>query len=311
MSFSQECKTELAQIPYASEQETLAELEAFLRLSSEIILRNSKFIISFESPNAIVAKRYLEYVKKIYHADTSLFTHQVKKLNLGVHYNVTVDTYSDVIIQDLNLLNESMNHDEIEAYDLTKKAYLRGSFLAKGSVNDPKNGDYHLEISTINQEESVYIQHLMISYGLNAKIVKRRNDFVIYLKDIEEISDFLRIIGATKTVFDIDNLVIKREYSANIQRQMNAEIANEMKTLSAAKKQIKYIHTIEYNYPLEKLDPKILLVMKVRLENAEASFNELIEILNNKYGEKITKSGLNHRFIKIKELAEQIDGSDK
>jgi DNA-binding protein WhiA len=151
----------------------------------------------------------------------------------------------------------------------------------------------------------------MISYGLNAKIVKRRNDFVIYLKDIEEISDFLRIIGATKTVFDIDNLVIKREYSANIQRQMNAEIANEMKTLSAAKKQIKYIHTIEYNYPLEKLDPKILLVMKVRLENAEASFNELIEILNNKYGEKITKSGLNHRFIKIKELAEQIDGSDK
>ena len=84
-----------------------------------------------------------------------------------------------------------------------------------------------------------------------------------------------------------------------------------MKTLSAAKKQIKYIHTIEYNYPLEKLDPKILLVMKVRLENAEASFNELIEILNNKYGEKITKSGLNHRFIKIKELAEQIDGSDK
>ena len=311
MSFSQDCKTELAQLASDRENEMLAELEAFLRLSSEIILRNSKFIISFESPNAIVSKRYLSFIKKIYHAEVSVLTHQVKKLNLGVHYIVYVDTYSDVIIQDLNLLNESMNHDEIEAYEDTKKAYLRGSFLAKGSVNDPKNGDYHLEISTTNQEEAIYIQHLMISYELNAKIVKRRNDFVIYLKDIEEISDFLRVIGATKTVFEIDSLVIKREYAANIQRQMNAEIANQMKTLSAAQKQIKYIHTIEYNYSLDKIDPKILLIMKVRLENSEASFNELIEILNKRYGEKITKSGLNHRFIKIKELAEAIEQKDK
>lgn len=311
MSFAQDCKTEIAQLVLTTNSEMQVELEALLRLSSEIILRNLKFIISFESANAYVARRFLEIVKKLYNAETTLLTHKVQKLNLGTHYNVTIDTSSDVIIKSLNLLGDSINHNTIENDDLLKKAYLRGAFLARGSINDPKNGGYHLEIATTNQDESVFIQRLLVSYSLNAKIIKRRNDYVIYLKDIEEITDILRIIGASKMVFEIENLVIKRDYKANIQRQMNAEIANQMKTLSAAKKQVKYIHTIEYNYPLDKLDPKILLVMKVRLENKDASLNELIDILNNDYGEHITKSGLNHRFIKIKELAEEIEENNK
>ncbi len=311
MSFAQDCKTEVAQLPIGSNASIETELEAYLRLSSEIILRNLSFIISFESANAYVARRFLEIVKKLYNAKTTLLTHQVEKLNLGIHYNVTIDTSSDVIIKSLNLLGASLNHSKIEERDELKKAYLRAAFLAKGSINDPKKGGYHFEIATSNQEESVFIQRLLISYSLNAKIVKRRNDFVIYLKDIEEITDVLRIIGASKMVFEIENLVIKRDYKAGIQRLMNAEIANQMKTLSAAKKQVKYIHTIEYNYPLEQLDPKILLVMKVRLENPDASLNELIDILNNQYDEHITKSGLNHRFIKIKELAQEIEENNQ
>ena len=92
---------------------------------------------------------------------------------------------------------------------------------------------------------------------------------------------------------------------------MNAEIANQMKTLDASKKQIYYIHTIEYNYPLEKLDPRLLLIMKVRLENKEASLTELIEIIERDYHQHITKSGINHRFTKIKELAEEILANQK
>ncbi|MCR5786347.1 MAG: DNA-binding protein WhiA [Acholeplasmatales bacterium] len=310
MSFAQECKTEIANVK-PNEAEMATELEALLRLSAEVILRDLKFIVSFESANAMTSRRVLSFIKTIYKAETELNTRQVKKLNQGIHYQVVVLTESDKIIKEYNLLGDNLHQEEIANSDLLKNAYLRGAFLARGSINDPQKGDYHLEISTTNQEESMFIQRLMVSFELNAKIVKRRNDFVIYLKDVSEISDFLRIIGASSKVFELDELVIKREYKTNIQRQMNAEIANQIKTNSAAKKQIQYIHTIEYNYPLEKLDPRLLLVMKVRLENKEASLTELIEIIERDYHQHITKSGINHRFMKIKELAEEIMANQK
>ncbi len=311
MSFTNDCKTELAQLNITSSQEIMSELEALLRLSSELIIRNSKFVISYETSNALVAKRFLEFVKKQYNAETTLQTHQIKKLNQGIHYNVILESQSDVIIEEFNLLGDSINEEQINENEGTRSAYLRGAFLARGSTNDPKNGDYHLEITTSSQSEALLIQRLMNDFSLNAKIVKRRNDYVIYMKEIGSISDFLRIIGANKTAFNLDDLVIKREYKADIQRKMNAEIANEMKTLSAAKKQVHYINTIQYNYDLNKIDPKILLIMKVRLDHKDASLNELIDILEKEYGEHITKSGINHRFIKIKELAKEIENNMK
>jgi len=311
MSFANDCKTELAQLKIGGTTEVIAELEALLRMGSELIIRNGSFTISFETSNALVARRFLNFVKKEYNAQATLLTHQVKKLNQGIHYNVVLESEASTIIEELNLLGDLVNNESIEENEISRRAYLRGSFLARGSLNDPKNGDYHLEITTSSQNDALFIQRLMNSFELNAKIVKRRNDYVIYLKDISSISDFLRIIGASKTAFTLDDLVIKREYKANITRQMNAEIANEMKTLSAAKKQIHYINVIKFNYPLDKLDPKILLIMKVRLEHTDASLTELIDILNNEYGEKITKSGINHRFIKIKELAKEIEQTNK
>ena len=308
MSFSNDCKTEIAKVELNNSLDILSELEAMLRLSGELIIRDGQFTISFESANAMVAARFLDFVKKEYNAKTSLLTHKVKKLNQGLHYQVVLDSEAQTIISEMNLLSESNNRDQILSSDNAKSSYLRGAFLAHGSINDPKNGDYHTEIVTTSQDEALFIQKVMNEYELNAKIVKRRNDFVIYIKDVESISDFLRIIGASKNAFILDELVIKREYKASLTRQMNAEIANEMKTLSAAKKQIEYINTIQYNVSdLNKIDSSILLVMKLRLDNPEASFKELLEILERDYDIKMTKSGLNHKFIKIKEMAEKIN----
>ena len=308
MSFSNDCKTEIAKVELNNSLDILSELEAMLRLSGELIIRDGQFTISFESANAMVAARFLDFVKKEYNAKTSLLTHKVKKLNQGLHYQVVLDSEAQTIISEMNLLSESNNRDQILSSDNAKSSYLRGAFLARGSINDPKNGDYHTEIVTTSQDEALFIQKVMNEYELNAKIVKRRNDFVIYIKDVESISDFLRIIGASKNAFILDELVIKREYKASLTRQMNAEIANEMKTLSAAKKQIEYINTIQYNVSdLNKIDSSILRVMKLRLDNPEASFKELLEILERDYDIKMTKSGLNHKFIKIKEMAEKIN----
>ena len=308
MSFSNDCKTEIAKISVSDSHLIQAELEALIRLSSETIIRDSKFTISFETLNAMVARRYLDFIKKEYNATTTLLTHQIKKLNQGIYYQVIIDSDASLIISDFNVFGDSNNKDEILNGNQTKESYLRGAFLARGSINDPKNGDYHAEISTTSDNDALFIQKVMNEFNLNAKITKRRNDFVIYLKDVTAISDFLRIIGANHQAFALDENVIKREYKASLTRQMNAEIANEMKTLSASKKQIDYINTIQYNIKdLSKIDSSILLVMKVRLDHKDASFKELLEIIESEYGIKMTKSGLNHKFIKIKEMALKIE----
>ncbi len=308
MSFSNDCKTEVAKINVTDSHLIRAELEALLRLSSELILRNLKFTISFETLNAMVARRYLDFVKKEYNVETTLLTHQIKKLNQGIYYQVLIDSDPSLIISDFNLLGDSINKEEILVGSGTREAFLRAAFLARGSINDPKNGDYHTEIVTSSDSDALFIQKVMNEFALNAKITKRRNDFVVYLKDVSAIGDFLRIIGASHQAFLLDENVIKREYKASLTRQMNAEIANEMKTLSASKKQIEYINTIQFNIKdLSKIDSSVLLVMKVRLDNPEASFKELIDIIDKDYGIKMTKSGLNHKFIKIKEIASKIE----
>ena len=102
---------------------------------------------------------------------------------------------------------------------------------------------------------------------------------------------------------EFENIVIKRSLAADVNRLLNIDVANQQKTNNAAKEQLKYIKYIEMNFQLEKLDPKLLMVMKVRKDNPEASLNELVEIINEIYEDNITKSGLNHRFRKLKELA--------
>jgi DNA-binding protein WhiA len=180
---------------------------------------------------------------------------------------------------------------------------LCGAFLARGSVNDPETSKYHFEITLEDAKNTTFVQHIMNDRDFNAKIIKRRNKLVVYLKEAEKIVDIIRFIGATNQAFAYEDLRIERDFNNSINRIINCEVANEQKTLSAANEQLKYIKYLEYNYPLEKIDPKILTVMKVRQDNPEASLMELLEILETEYGQKLSKPGLSHRFAKIKELA--------
>ncbi len=307
MSFSHEIKDELCQLPLTDTLSQMSELEALVRLSSEVVLSIGSISVSFQTANAQIGRRFLTLLKNYIKCDVTLVSKKENKLNHMNMYYVNIDSMADALIEEFALLTESKNKEEILSSVETKSAYLRGAFLAKGSVNSPKNSNYHLEIYTSSEVDAVFIQAIMNSFDLNAKITKRRDNLVIYLKEIQAIKDFLRIIGVSSGVFKIEEAQIEREVSANIKRQMNIDEANDQKTLSAAKEQIKNIRIVEYNYPLEEIDGKILLIMKVRKQNPEASLNELIDILHNEYDENITKSGLNHRFRKIKELALKIE----
>lgn len=311
MSFSHDVKEELTRLPLADTIAQMSELEAMLRLSSEVVISSEGIRVSFQTSYAQVCSRFLNLLKNYIKCDVSLVSKKVNKLNQNNIYYANIDEMSDALIEEFGLLGDSNNKENILVNDSTKSAYLRGAFLTRGSVNSPASSNYHLEMYTTNEHEAIFIQQLMNYFNLNAKITKRRESLVIYLKELEAIKDFLRIIGTSNAVFKMEEAQIEREMSQSIKRQINIEGANDAKTLAASSEQIKFIRVIEYNYPLEKLDGKLLMVMKVRKQNPEASLNELIEIMKEEYNENITKSGLNHRFRKLKEIAAKILESDE
>lgn len=304
MSFALNVKEELCHVSNENAALDFNELNAMLRFGSEISFSNKGLKLSISSTSLPIIRHFLSLLKKFHNVETELESRVIKQFEQKTTYTLYILSNVDVICEEFNIFTPSKNVREEILLDQAKAAaYLRGAFICKGSVNDPANGNYHLEIKVNDEEDTLFIQRLMNVFDLNAKISKRRNHLLVYLKDVNLICDFLRIIGSTSLVFEIENAVIKREITHNITRTVNIELANETKTFAASKEQMKYIHYLEYNYPLDKIDPKLLLIMKVRKENMEASFNELLEILANEYDEVMTKSGLNHRFRKIKEIA--------
>ena len=303
MSYAADVKHEICALEIDQEY-SIYELKAMMHISSSIHLSSNGNYISFQSATAYIARRFLKLVKKYYNSDVELIQKHDHKLNRKFLYSVNVLSNVSQIMYDMQTFSDREKEKQDILNNPQKAAnYIRGAFLCCGSVNNPQTGSYHLEFGVNNENESVFLIRMINKFDLNAKITKRRNHSMIYLKDAENIVDLLRIIGAQQEAFKFEDVRIKRDFNNSINRVINCEIANQTKTAEAAKEQLKYIQYIEYNYPLEKLDGKILLIMKVRKENPEASLNELIAILKDRYQEDISKSGLNHRFRKIKEIA--------
>lgn len=302
MSFSTDVKEDILKFNSDSSSH-LVELEALLRFGSEIILGNP-IKISFSSANMQIIRHTITLLKQFYmDVDYDIISRTMQKLNRVTIFSCIIKNQADIILEELSILDSvPARKMEILSEPSLMLAYLRGAFLVKGSVNHPKTADYHLEIVTDKETEALFLQRCMNYYSLNARISKRRANLIVYLKEKDSIVDFLRRIGANVIMNEFENIIITRSIAANVNRLMNIDVANQQKTNKSAKEQLKYIKYLEYNYPLEKLDPKLLMVMKVRKENPEASLSEMITIINEHYDENITKSGLNHRLRKLKEI---------
>lgn len=303
MSFSVEVKEDILKFNSDATSRTV-ELEAMLRLSGEVVLGKT-FKLCFLSSNMSVIRHFITILKENFKsASFEVISKTMQKLNHITIYSCEIENEARKIVTSFALLEPSTKRkEEILSESQLISAYLRGAFLVKGTVNHPNTSNYHLEIVTDRELETLFIQRCMNFYSLNARISKRRSNLIVYIKEREAIVDFLRIIGANVSMNEFENVIIKRNIAANINRLMNIDVANQQKTNRSAKEQIKYIKYLEYHYPLDKLDPKILMVMKVRKENPEASLTEMLEIINKSYDDMITKSGLNHRLRKIKEIA--------
>mgnify|MGYP003302759488 FL=1 len=186
------------------------------------------------------------------------------------------------------------------------KAYIRGAFLAKGSVNDPKTSQYHLEFLFDKKYESVFVQRLLNHFNLNSKIILRDTKYMVYLKESEKIGDFLKLIKAYKSVLYYEDVRVLREQKNITNRLNNCEQANVDKIIATCNNQLKDIEDIENIIGIGILDEKLQQVAEYRKKYPESSLTELSEIMSLETQSSITKSGLNHRFRKIKEIATRL-----
>lgn len=302
MSFALDVKDDLLKINNLGSNADMLEIEAMLRFGAEIIIANP-MRLSFTCNNMGVVRRFVKLCKNYFEIEYDIISRVINRFDNHQVFTCTVSKGADDIIKAVNLIHSESERRNSNLNDDERTAYLRGAFLVRGSVNDPMSKNSHLEIITNNENEILYVQKLMNSFELNARIVKRKNYLVLYIKSKEAIGDFLYRLGATVSMSYYEDVIITKEIKANVKRAINLDIANQDKTNEAAIMQLKYIKYLEFNYPLQRLDSKILMVMKVRKEHPEHSLSQLLDIIHDEYDPSLTKSGLNHRLRKIKELA--------
>ncbi len=302
MSFSTNVKEDILKVNSVDTKALKLTLEAMLRFAGEIIISNP-LKLNFSSNSLNIVTYLIKNLKKLYSFEYEIEQRQIERFDNSVTYRAQI-IGANQIIDEMKLAHDtSLLKEEIFLDEEYLISYLRGAFLARGSVNDPKSKNGHLEISSTNQSEILFVQRIMNSFELNARVTKRKTYTVCYIKSREAIGDLLYRLGATQTMNYYQDILITKEIATNAKRSVNLDIANQDKTNASAHEQLKYIKYLEYNFPLGEMDPKLLMVMKVRKDYPEHSLSQLLDIIHDEYDPKLTKSGLNHRFRRLKELA--------
>ena len=306
MSFTTIVKNELINFE-SSNTEKIAELSGFVRSNMKLI-DNS---IELSTENAKVAKRIYTLFKSLYGIDVLLEQRKIANFSKKKNYIITINNKVENILGDLSVLTKDGDFIEnpkeyiIDSIE-DKKAYLRGTFLSRGSINDPKTSQYHLEFGFDNKHEAVLVQRLLNEFDMNSKIIIRDTKYMVYLKEAEKISDFLKLISAFQAVLYYENIRIYKDQKNKTNRLNNCEQANIDKIIETCNKELEDIELIEKEVGLEILDDKLKEACLYRKKYKEASLTELSNIISLETNSSITKSGLNHRFRKIKEIANRI-----
>ena len=299
MSFTSIVKNEISKLE-SKEAENISELSAIFRNIS--IVQNS---IKITTENASVARRIFSLIKETFFITPKIIVRRGYNFNKNYIYILEINKKVTEIINELEI-NSNIPRQYIYSDEQLARAYLRGVFLSCGSINDPKKSRYHLEFIVDNEEYADFISSLLNHFDLNSKVLKRENKYMIYMKEAEKISDFLRLMQAIQAVFYYEDIRIYRDHKNMTNRLNNCEQANVDKIIETAMNQLKDIKKIEDADAFDLLDEKTKEAAIYRKKYPETSLLELSEIISIETGNTITKSGLYHRFHKIKEFAQKI-----
>lgn len=306
MSYASEVKKELTtlEVHFGNAK---AELMALIRMNGSLGLSNHRFILNVQTENPATARRIYSLLKQFYDVESELLVRRKMKLKKNNLYIVRLNKGSDYVLKDLDILDgfqlkETVPLDFLDD-DAKVRSYLRGAFLATGSVNNPETSSYHLEIYSLYEDHNQTICEMMNRYGLNARTAKRRSGYITYLKEAEKIADFLSLIGATSSMLKFEDIRIMRDMRNSVNRIVNCENANFNKVADAANRQIESIKYLDKKIGLNNLPVKLQEIAIARMAHPEVSLKELGELVP---GGPISKSGVNHRLRKIMEQAEKM-----
>lgn len=307
MTFSGKIKEEVSKLD-VDKIELVSELSGIFCTNADIRL----YSIKVQTENLNAANRIFNIVKEIYGVTSNITVKKNYNFKKNEIYIIEIKKNVPEIIKDIGLIGETgfvieeIPNEEIVADENLKSAFIRGCFLISGSVNDPKTSRYHLEIISNNVRHAEFLRDLINSFNLNSKVLRRKKGYMVYIKESEKISDFLKMIKAYNGVMYFEDIRIYREKVNMNNRINNCEQANVEKSLASSNKQISDIEYIKQRDAYELLDDKVRLVAEYRVKYPDSSLIELSEIISVETNNKITKSCVNHRLRKIRELAEKL-----
>jgi len=315
MSYSSRVKDELSRIIADARHCCIAEIAAIISLLGNVgISEDDKITLSIRTEHPGVARKCFTLLKKTYNIGTDITIRRNTFLNKSHAYTVTVKNDIDAreILLSTKLMNRygeigenlSLRDNMVIAKTCCRRAFVRGAFLATGSISDPGKF-YHFEIVCPTEAKAIQLKETISSFKLDAKIVLRKKTYVVYLKEGDQIVEILGLMDAPTALMELENIRIIKDMRNNINRKVNCETANISKTVSAAYKQTEEIKLIMDTVGLEKLPDNLREIALIRLENPEASLKELGEALETPVG----KSGANHRLRKISEFADELRSS--
>ena len=279
LSFSNDVKNELSRLETNEVCCDKAEVLGVLRMSGAIVIRGMNIGIHFSTENAALARRVLQILKNNYQVQTEVVITRSRRLKKNNRYQVRVLPAPQVSIamNELQLLSmESDLKNPLLNKQCCKRAFLRGAFLGGGSISRPSS-DYHLEMVTGNEDFARSIIKVMHTFSMKAKLTDRKNDYIVYLKDGESITNFLRVIGAHNSMMELENVRVLKEMRNNVNRRVNCETANLGKVVKAAVRQVNCIKFIDEHMGLSELPQALQDTARLRLEYPDASLNELVD----------------------------------
>lgn len=313
MSFTSDVKQEVS-LKDRNDDETRAMLSGLIQMTSSLVISNRTMHLKCKTENASVSRAIYKMCKDRYGIEIQPSVKRRMNLKKNLIYVLTMEADAKKILEDLGIYSSRGLLDrplkKIVSKDGDARAYLAGAFLAEGSVNSPNTTNYHLEIKAMNERHAALLIELLDRFHIGAKTVERRGHTIVYVKSAEKIADFLRCIGADQCLLLFEDTRISRDFASSMTRLNNVDVANDVRSMEASRKQLEDIQVLEEYDLLRNLDEKLMDVVKLRRENPEATLNELAELYRLRTGNIVSKSGLKHRFVKIHELREKAEKND-
>ncbi len=307
-TFSQKVKDEIIRQQLSEHKHCLrAELAAIIHMAGSLHLTGREQVsLSVVTESAGIARRIVKLFKATYQLEGEIYAEEIGKLGKLRRYRIVIPAQPELngLFTELGMFSrdnllESDIKPQLVKERCCQTSFLRGTFLAAGSVTDPNKKTYHLEMVSSNEDFVNGLVYLLNILGIKAKIGQRKDKFVIYLKDSEMIAKFLSLINANTGVIKLEEVKVIKGLRGEVNRLVNCETANLEKSLSAAWKQVEVIQNLRQSPIWLSLPEKLRITAELRLEHPEASLKELGEL----HQPPLSKSAVNHRLRLIQERA--------